>query len=57
MKEAGKKLVIARKERTKTSRSRSISTRMDIFINKGSEIEHEAFLASWLSIFVFSHKC
>jgi hypothetical protein len=30
---------------------------MYIFINKESEIEHEAFLASWLSIFVFPHKC
>jgi len=25
-------------------------------IDKGSEIEHKAFLATWLSIFVFPHK-
>jgi len=29
---------------------------MDIFIGKGTEIEHEAFLATWLSIFVFPHN-
>jgi hypothetical protein len=29
---------------------------MDMFNDKGSEIEHEAFLATWLSIFVFPHK-
>jgi hypothetical protein len=50
-------LIIATKERNKTSRARSISTWMYVFINKESEIDHEAFLASWLSIFVFPHKC
>jgi len=25
-------------------------------IDKGSEIEHKAFLATWLSIIVFPHK-
>jgi len=34
----------------------STSVWMDIFIDKDSEIEHEAFLATWLSIFVFPHK-
>jgi hypothetical protein len=55
MKEAEKKLIIATKERTKTSRACSISTWMDIFINKGSEIEHEAFLLHGYQ-YLFFHK-
>ncbi|CAL5202156.1 unnamed protein product [Lathyrus oleraceus] len=57
MKEIEDKLDIARKElyKTKIGKARA-SIWMDIFIDKGSEIEHEAFLATWLSIFVFPHK-
>ncbi|KAK2441330.1 serine/threonine-protein phosphatase 7 long form protein [Trifolium repens] len=54
MKEVEKKLILAREQLTQKSTTPSIW--MDIFIDKGSEIEHEAFLATWLSIFVFPHK-
>ncbi|XP_050877132.1 protein MAIN-LIKE 2-like [Lathyrus oleraceus] len=57
MKEIEEKLDIARKElsKSKTGKARA-SIWMDIFIDKDSEIEHEAFLTTWLSIFVFPHK-
>ncbi|XP_058788194.1 uncharacterized protein LOC131662427 [Vicia villosa] len=57
MKEIEKKLVdIERLERSKKGMAPSTSMWMDIFIDKSSEIEHEAFLVTWLSIFVFPHK-
>ncbi|XP_073224879.1 uncharacterized protein [Cicer arietinum] len=58
MKEVEKKLILARQVKSKSKKGVAPSTSMwmDIFINKGSEIEHEAFLATWLSIFVFPHK-
>ncbi|CAJ2639709.1 unnamed protein product [Trifolium pratense] len=56
MKEVEQKLIIARQERTTNCQTPSTSMWMDIFIGRGSDIEHEAFLATWLSIFVFPHK-
>ncbi|XP_045822483.1 uncharacterized protein LOC123915413 [Trifolium pratense] len=56
MRDVEQKLIIARQQKAIDSRTPSTSMWMDIFINKGSEIEHEAFLATWLSIFVFPHK-
>ena len=57
MREVEKKLNIARKQlNSKHGGVANTPTWMDIFIDKGSEIEHEAFLAAWLSIFVFPHK-
>ncbi|PNY11397.1 serine/threonine-protein phosphatase, partial [Trifolium pratense] len=49
MREVEKKLIFARNElyKTKSGKPRP-SIWMDIFIGKGSEIEHEAFLATWL---------
>ncbi|CAI8596556.1 unnamed protein product [Vicia faba] len=55
MKEVEKKLMLARQERSKKGMT-STSVWMDAFIDKSSEIEHEAFLVTWLSIFVFPHK-
>ncbi|KAK2387313.1 serine/threonine-protein phosphatase 7 long form protein [Trifolium repens] len=56
MKVVEQKLIIARQERTIKSMPPSTSMWMDIFIDKCSEIEHEAFLATWLSIFVFPDR-
>jgi len=57
MREVGQKLInIESQERISKGMAPSTSVWMDIFIDKGSEIEHEAFLATWLSIFVFPHK-
>lgn len=56
MKEAEEKLIIARKELKQQAGKPRARLWMDIFIDKGSEIEHEAFLATWLSVFVFPHK-
>ncbi|XP_050877137.1 uncharacterized protein LOC127080889 [Lathyrus oleraceus] len=57
MKEVEEKLIVARRKLYKTKQGKAkTSIWMDIFIDKGSEIEHEAFLATWLSIFVFPHK-
>ncbi|XP_058788193.1 uncharacterized protein LOC131662426 [Vicia villosa] len=47
---------IERQERIIKSMAPTTSRWMDIFMNKGSEIEHEAFLVTWLSVFVFPHK-
>jgi hypothetical protein len=57
MKEVEKKLNHARQQlsKTKTGMART-SLWMDIFIDKDSEIEHEAFLATWLSHFVFPNN-
>ena len=58
MKDVEEKLVVARKEPWRSRQAKcSTSAWMDMFINSGSEIEHEAFLAAWLSTFVFpSHN-
>ncbi|WJX31770.1 hypothetical protein P8452_20166 [Trifolium repens] len=57
MKEVEQKLNHARRQLYKTkSGAPRTSLWMDVFIDKGSEIEHEAFLTTWLSIFVFPHK-
>jgi hypothetical protein len=56
MREVEQKLIAARQEKSINSWTPSTSMWMDIFIGSGSEIEHEAFLATWLSIFVFPHK-
>ncbi|KAK2441329.1 serine/threonine-protein phosphatase 7 long form protein [Trifolium repens] len=56
MREVEKKLILARRQLTsdkKTGGQTSASMWMDIFIDKGNKIEHEAFLATWMSIFVF----
>jgi hypothetical protein len=57
MREVENKLILERKQLTNRNEGHAyISLWMDMFIDKGSEIEHEAFLASWLSIFVFAPK-
>ena len=56
MKEVEQKLIIARHGRNIISGVPSASMWMDVFIRKGNEIEHEAFLATWLSIFVFPNR-
>jgi len=55
MREVEKKLILARKEQWKRKQGKaSLSAWMDLFGNSGSEIEHEAFLATWLSMIGFS---
>ncbi|XP_024634575.2 uncharacterized protein [Medicago truncatula] len=57
MKELEQKLInIEEKERVIKTMPPSTSVWMTFFFGKGSEIEHEAFLATWLSIFVFPHR-
>jgi len=57
MKEIEEKFIIARQTLYKTKSGKAYTFYwMDIFIDKGSEFEHEAFLSTWLSIFVFPHK-
>jgi hypothetical protein len=57
MREVENKLIRERKQlTTKNDGHAYTSLWMDMFIDKGNEIEHEAFLATWLSIFVFPHK-
>jgi hypothetical protein len=57
MREVEEKLIIARQKPWQIQkRKANTSIWMDMFIDKGSEIEHEAFLATWLSIFVFPHS-
>ncbi|XP_058754858.1 uncharacterized protein LOC131628008 [Vicia villosa] len=56
MKEVEEKLVIASQQLKQQAGKPRAPLWMDIFIDKGSEIEHEAFLAAWLSVFVFPHK-
>ena len=55
MREVEKKLILARKEQWKRKQGKaSLSAWTDLFGNSGSEIEHEAFLATWLSMIGFS---
>jgi len=57
MREVEKKMILARQQIWQCKKVHAYtSTWMDFFIGKGSEIEHEAFLATWLSIFVFPHN-
>jgi len=57
MREVEKKLIIARQKPWQTTQAKCTTSKwMDMFVDKGSEIEHEAFLATWLSIFVFPHS-
>ncbi|CAI8596559.1 unnamed protein product [Vicia faba] len=56
MKEVEDKLIIASQQLKQQAGSPLASIWMDIFIDKGSDIEHEAFLATWLSVFVFPHR-
>jgi len=57
MKEVEQKLLnIEEKARFTNSIAATTSKWMDVFIGNGNELEHEAFLATWLSIFVFPHK-
>ncbi|XP_048323276.2 uncharacterized protein LOC125420646 [Ziziphus jujuba] len=57
MKEIHKKLIQAQ---TQSGKRKSHTTNqlawMKMFMGKGSEIEHEAFLATWLSMFVFANS-
>jgi len=51
MREVEEKLILARKEPWKKNKGKaSLSVWIDRFCNSGSEIEHEAFLATWLSM-------
>ncbi|KAK2387291.1 serine/threonine-protein phosphatase 7 long form protein [Trifolium repens] len=52
MREVEKKLILAKEHLTPPT----TSLWMAMFIDKGSEIELEAFLVTWLSFFVFPHK-
>jgi hypothetical protein len=57
MREVENKLILARYQLSNDKHSQATTTTwMDIFIDKGSEIEHEAFLATWLSMFVFPDR-
>ena len=58
MKDIEEKLINARKQLTDRKHGGVANTSywMDVFIDKGSKIEHEAFLATWLSLFVFPRK-
>ncbi|XP_058782356.1 uncharacterized protein LOC131656750 [Vicia villosa] len=57
MREVEKKLRLARQKPWQTSKAKATTTMwMDIFLDEGSEIEHEAFLVTWLSIFVFPYN-
>ncbi|PNX96083.1 serine/threonine-protein phosphatase [Trifolium pratense] len=57
LREVEEKMILARQQISTKKGSQARTTLwMDIFIDKGSEIEHEAFLASWLSVFVFPHR-
>ena len=57
MREVEEKSILARQQLNKTKTCHPYTSKlMYIFMDKGSKIEHEAFLATWLSIFVFPHK-
>jgi len=57
MREVENKLILARQQLTNQKHHHACTSMWtDMFLDKGSEIEHEAFLATWLSIFVFPHK-
>ncbi|XP_024634659.1 uncharacterized protein [Medicago truncatula] len=54
MREVEKKLILAREQLCKHGKART-PLWIDSFMDKGSEIEHEAFLSTWLSVYVFPH--
>nr|KYP60891.1 Serine/threonine protein phosphatase 7 long form isogeny [Cajanus cajan] len=55
MREVEKKLIHARQEPWRRKKGKaSLSAWIDLFVNSGSEIEHEAFLATWLTMVGFS---
>ncbi|XP_020222211.1 uncharacterized protein LOC109804776 [Cajanus cajan] len=57
MREVEKKLIHARQEPWRMKKGMaSLSAWIDLFVNSGSEVEHEAFLATWLSMIGFSPK-
>ncbi|XP_068498647.1 uncharacterized protein [Phaseolus vulgaris] len=57
MREVEEKLILARKEPWKKNKGKAyLSVWIDSFGNSGSEIEHEAFLAAWLSMVGLSPK-
>ncbi|KAI9079997.1 hypothetical protein K1719_038062 [Acacia pycnantha] len=57
LKKIEEKLILARQETLRTAaRKACLHYWMTIFLNSGREIEHEAFLVAWLSIFVFPQK-
>ncbi|XP_057433141.1 uncharacterized protein LOC130725961 [Lotus japonicus] len=57
MREVEQKLILAKQEPWRSRKTKAyLSIWMSTFMNNGSEIEHEAFLAAWLSFFVFPHK-
>ncbi|KAL2322612.1 hypothetical protein Fmac_026991 [Flemingia macrophylla] len=57
MRQMEQKLNDARQEPWRMKKGKaSLSAWIDLFINSGSEIEHEAFLATWLSMIGFSPK-
>ncbi|XP_057428562.1 uncharacterized protein LOC130721988 [Lotus japonicus] len=54
MREVEQKLVRAAQEHWRSKGLNPYTSKwIDFFMNGGSEIEHEAFLAAWLSVFVF----
>ncbi|XP_045822341.1 protein MAIN-LIKE 2-like [Trifolium pratense] len=57
LREVEEKMILARQQISTKKGSQARTTLwMDIFIDKGSEIEHEAFLATLLSVLVFPHR-
>ena len=57
MREVEKKMILARQQFSKSKQGKvRTGLWMDVFIGKGNELEHEAFLATWLSIFVFPNE-
>jgi len=57
MKEVEKELILERQQLYKTKSANARTTVwMGVFIDKGNELEHVAFLATWLSIFVHPYK-
>uniref|UniRef100_A0A0R0EYM1 Aminotransferase-like plant mobile domain-containing protein n=2 Tax=Glycine max TaxID=3847 RepID=A0A0R0EYM1_SOYBN len=55
MREVKNKLILAREQPWRRTKAKaSLSAWMDVLINSGSEVEHEAFLATWLSMIGFS---
>ncbi|KAI4352605.1 hypothetical protein L6164_006841 [Bauhinia variegata] len=57
LKETEMKLLLARMEAGRSkSRKACVTAWLNLFIDSGSDIEHEAFLVAWLSIFVFPNN-
>jgi len=57
MREVENKLILERKQLKNRKEGHTYTSLcMDMFVDKGSEIEHEAFIATWLSISVIPHK-